>query len=377
MPTNPLTRLLHLGQSVWLDYIRRDFIQGGDLAALIREDGLRGVTSNPAIFEKAIAASELYDDAIRDLARASKTALEIYEAIAIDDVGRAADLFRETWEASDGQDGFVSLEVSPLLAHDTEGTIAEARRLHAWLDRPNVHIKVPATAAGVPAIRQLLIDGIPINVTLLFDVERYRQVAEAFIEALEVRVDGGESVERSASVASFFLSRIDVLVDGQIDAELAGGSEKGDEARRLKSLRGEIAIASARDAYALFRELFQGPRFEKLRRKGASPQRLLWASTSTKDPSYPDVKYVEALIAPETVTTLPPSTLDAYRDHGEPENRLERQIPDAQALLALFESSGFSLSDVSKQLEAEGVEKFVKPFEKLLATIDEQKAALT
>jgi transaldolase len=366
MQPNPLNQLAALGQYIWLDDIRRDLMESGELRRLIAEDGLRGMTSNPAIFEKAIAASPDYDADIRRMARDGHGAQAIYEALSQRDVQLAADAFRPLYDRTGGQDGYVSLEVNPHLAHDTAGTMDEARRLWAAVERPNVFIKVPATSAGLPAIRQLISEGININVTLLFGLPRYRQVADAYLAGLEKRSARGRDVGRVASVASFFVSRMDALVDPRLEACLAEGGEKADLARRA---HGQVAIASAKMAYQIYQEIFAGDRFRPLAARGARVQRLLWASTSTKNPAYSDVKYVEALIGPDTVNTLPRETLDAYRDHGRPEVRIARDRAEARQVLAQLPQLGIEIDQVTQQLEDEGVAKFNQPFDKLLATL--------
>jgi len=367
MKSNPLLKLSTFGQSIWLDYIRRQMIDSGELQKLIDDDGLKGVTSNPAIFEKAIAGNRDYDDAIRTLARAGQSVADIYQGLTVEDVQRAADLFRPLYEKVAGKDGFVSLEVNPHLAHDTQGAIAEARRLWQALGRPNVLIKVPATKAGLPAIRQLIGEGINVNVTLLFGLPRYREVAGAYIAGLEDRAAQGQPLDRMASVASFFLSRIDVLLDPQLEAMAAAG---GPEAPAARELVGQVAIASAKVAYTIYREIFGGERFQKLARQGARPQRLLWASTSTKNPAYPDVKYVEPLIGPNTVNTLPVETLEAYRDHGDPAPRLTDDVDRAASYLQRLPELGLDLNHATQQLEDEGVEKFSQPFDSLMGTLE-------
>jgi transaldolase len=366
MKDNPLKRLETFGQSLWLDYIRRDLIAGGKLRRLIEDDGLRGMTSNPSIFEKAIVESHDYDEDIRTLALEGKGAKEIYEALSQRDVQGAADEFRPLYDRTDGQDGYVSLEVNPHLARDTKGTIEEARRLWGALNRPNVFIKVPATAEGLPAIRQLIGEGISVNVTLLFGLPRYRQVAEAYIAGLEARAAQGKPVKHVASVASFFLSRIDVLVDSLLAKPSAQG---GRAAELAKEARGGVAIASAKMAYRIYKEIFLGDRFRKLAAQGARVQRLLWASTGTKNPDYSDVKYIESLIGPDTVNTVPVETLDAYRDHGAPKARLETDVAEAARALKRLADIGIDLDKVTQQLEDEGVEKFDKPFDKLIAAL--------
>lgn len=371
MPENPLRGLHRLGQSPWLDFIDRDLVRSGRLAALA-EAGVRGVTSNPAIFERAIAHSGHYDEEIERRARAGQGAGTIYEALALADVRDAADVLRPVHETSGGRDGFVSLEVSPRLAHDTKATVAEARRLWAALSRPNVMIKVPATREGLPAIRTLLAEGVNINVTLLFSLERYREVADAWLAALEQRAGTGAPLEGVASVASFFLSRIDTLVDGRLDEIAAGG---GPEAGLAGALRGRIAIASARCAYGVFEEILRAERFRRLAARGARPQRLLWASTGTKDPAYADTKYVDALVGPDTVTTLPLATLEAWRDHGGPVRERVREDPDGAARTLGHLGELLPLSEIGARLEREGVRKFVEPFEALHAAIEQKRRA--
>jgi transaldolase len=369
MSGNPLKRLGTLGQSIWLDYIRRDLMASGKLQRLIDEDGLRGMTSNPSIFEKAIADSHDYDGDIRAMALGGNGADAIYETLSQRDVESAADQFRPLYDRTDGQDGYVSLEVNPHLAHDTKGTIEEARRLWAALNRPNVLIKVPATANGLPAIQQLIGEGISVNVTLLFGLPRYRQVAEAYIAGIEARAAQGEPVRHLASVASFFVSRIDALVDPRLENLIAQGSKEVDLAKRA---RGQVAIASAKMAYQIYKEIFGSDRFRRLAARGARAQRLLWASTSTKNPDYSDVKYVEALIGPDTVDTAPLETLDAYRDHGEPEARLEQGVEEARRVLERLPELGIDIDRVTRQLEDEGVEKFNKPFDKLIEALTQK-----
>jgi len=372
MKDNPLKQLGTLGQSIWLDYIRRDLIASGQLRRLIEDDGLRGMTSNPAIFEKAISDSQDYDADIQALALQGKNVVEIYEALSQRDVQSAADEFRPLYNAMDGKDGYVSLEVNPHLAHDTDGTIKEARRLWAALDRPNVFIKVPGTGEGLPAIQQLISEGISVNVTLLFGLPRYRQVAEAYIAGIEARAAQGRPVKDVASVASFFVSRIDALVDPLLQKPSAKG---GQEAYLDGKLHGQVAIASAKMAYQIYKELFGSDRFKKLAAKGARTQRLLWASTSTKNPRYSDVKYVEALIGPDTVDTAPLETLDAYRDHGDPKDRLELDVEGARWVLAELPNADIKIDEVTQKLEDEGVEKFNQPFDKLMETLKQRSSA--
>jgi transaldolase len=361
---NPLVRLGELGQSPWYDYITRDLVTTGELDRLIADDGLRGMTSNPTIFEKAIAGSRLYDDEIRTLADAGRSTQEIFEQLAVADVRAACDAFAGVYDATGGADGLVSLEVSPALAHDTDATIHEAERLWRALDRPNAMIKIPGTKAGLPAITHCTAAGISVNVTLLFSVERYGEVIEAFLEGLDRRLAAGAALRGIASVASFFVSRVDGKVDPLLD-------QAGDPHR----LRGRIAIANACAAYRLFEWSLGTPRWEALARAGARPQRPLWASTSTKDPAYPDVHYVEALVAPRTVNTLPPETFAAYRDHGRPAVRIQAGVAAAPVQLQQLAALGIDLPAITAELEADGVAKFAASYASLLAGL-EAKAGL-
>jgi transaldolase len=370
MKQNPLLRLQDFGQSIWQDYIRRKMILTGELKKLIDEDGIRGVTSNPAIFDKAIAGSHDYDNAISAMALEGKDIEEIYQTLTVEDVQNAADEFRRLYDSSDGKHGFVSLEVNPHLAHDAAGTIEEARRLWKALDRPNVFIKVPATQEGLSAIQGLIGEGINVNVTLLFGLARYHKVTEAYIAGLEARMADGQPLERVASVASFFLSRIDVLVDAMLEKFM---KNDGPKAKLASELRGQVAIASAKLAYRIYQEIFNGERFKQLAAKGARTQRVLWASTSTKNPDYADVKYVEALIGPETINTLPQETLSAYRDHGEPAARLKEGLEKASRILAQLAQLDIDIDRVTQQLEDEGVEKFNKPYDSLMETLKEKR----
>ncbi len=370
---NALTRLNSLGQSIWLDYIDRQILEDGTLAALIKADRLAGLTSNPAIFEKAIAHGGHYADSIARLRAQSVDRETLYQQLVLADISQAADTFRPVYASSKSLDGYVSIEVSPLLARDTEATVAEARKLWKRLDRPNIMIKVPGTSEGLPAIRQLLTDGINVNVTLLFSVGRYLEVLAVYQEALEARLAAGLSLTNVASVASFFLSRIDIKVDARLDALIKQGGERAALAR---SLRGKAAIASAAFAYRRFREVCAQPRWQTLHTAGARPQRLLWASTSSKDPAFSDIKYVEALIAAETVNTLPLETLNAYRDHGKPELRIEQAIASASEVMHGLASLGIDMKQVDESLELEGIEKFVKPYKSLLTTLETLQSAV-
>lgn len=370
MEKNPLKELEALGQSVWMDYIRRDLIASGALRRLIEEDGLRGMTSNPTIFEKAISESPDYEADIRAIALEGKDAQTIYETVTRSDIQDAADEFRPVYHKTDGGDGYVSLEVNPHLAHDADGTILEARRLWTALNRPNVFIKVPATREGLQAIKQLTSEGININVTLLFGLPRYREVAEAYIAGLETRVDQGKPVRYVASVASFFLSRIDTLVDPQLEKIIdQGGDDK--KVELAKKMLGQVAIASAKIAYQIYKEIFNSERFAKLAGHGARSQRVLWASTGTKNPKYSDVKYIETIIGPHTINTAPVATINAYRDHGKPQVRIEDDIEFAESILQQLPELNIDIDKVTQQLEDEGVEKFNQPFDMLMKKLEE------
>ena len=362
---NPLVRLGELGQSPWYDYITRDLMTGGELARLIADDGLRGMTSNPTIFEKAIAASRLYDAEIRGLADMGRSAQEIFEHLAVADVQAACDAFAGVHHATGGSDGLVSLEVSPALARDTNATIHEAERLWRLLDRANAMIKIPGTREGLPAITHCIAAGVSVNVTLLFSVERYAEVIEAFLDGLERRVEAGLPLRTITSVASFFVSRVDAKVDPLLD-------RLGDP----EALRGRIAIANACAAYRLFEWSLGTPRWDRLAKAGARPQRPLWASTSTKDPRYSDVHYVEALVAPRTVNTLPPETFAAYREHGRPVVRIQDGVAAAPGQLRALAELGIDLGAITQALETEGVAKFAASYAALLAGIEAKAAVL-
>jgi transaldolase len=362
METNKVKKIHDYGQSIWLDFIDREIIKSGKLKELIEVDGVRGLTSNPAIFEKAISSSSDYDADIAELAKENLSNDDIFYRLAVKDIQQAADILSPVYnEEIKGADGYVSLEVSPLLALDTEGTIKQALELWKAVDRKNVMIKIPGTQPGLAAIKRAIAEGLNINVTLLFGLERYRKVAEAYIEGLEERVANGKSINEISSVASFFLSRIDVLIDPILDE------------KNLGELKGEVAIASAKKAYEIYKELFSGDRWQKLAERGARPQRLLWASTSSKNPAFKDTKYVEALIGPDTVNTVPMETLEAYRDHGDPESRLEIDLEGASSVLAQLRHAEIDLSQLTQQLEDEGIEKFNAPYDKLLKAIEQQK----
>lgn len=362
---NNLTEILQHGQSVWLDLLDRNLMDSGELKRLIDEDGLRGLTSNPAIFEKALNKSSDYDTDITALSKMGMQNEDIFFEIAAADTQRAADIFRPVYEETNGNDGYVSLEVSPHLARDAKGTIEQARELWQKVGRKNVMIKIPGTSEGLLAIRQCISDGINVNVTLLFGLDRYRKVTEVYMSGLEDRLKAGRPIDEVRSVASFFLSRIDVMIDPILE-------EKG-----LDDLKGEVAIASAKKAYTIYEEVFSSERFKNLESNGAKPQRVLWASTSTKDPSYRDVKYVEALIGENTINTMPMETLNAFRDHGKASKSLKDGMEKAVRTLGEIERSGIQMSRVAQDLVDEGIEKFNAPFEKLLKDIGEQKDAMT
>lgn len=370
MKDNPLLKIRDFGQSIWQDYISRSMITSGELKNLMERDGIGGVTSNPSIFEKAIAGSRDYDASIRAMALEGKSVAEIYQGLTVEDIQNSADVFRPLYDSCGGKDGFVSLEVNPHLAHDTEGTVQEAKRLWAALDRPNVLIKVPATREGLDAIRRLIGEGISVNVTLLFGLPRYREVVAAYLAGLEDRLKQGKPIDRISSVASFFLSRIDVLVDPMLEEKSRKG---GAEAKIANDLHGEAAIASAKEAYQIYKEIFAGERFAGLSGKGAQTQRVLWASTSTKNPAYSDVKYVEALIGPETINTMPQETINAYRDHGRPDGRLEEGLEKARRVLEKLAEIDIDIDEVTQQLEDEGVEKFNKPYDSLMETLKAER----
>ena len=368
--TNPVKELLNYGQSMWLDYIRLDLITSGKLKTMIEEDGLRGMTSNPSIFEKAIAESSLYDDILKSLAtRSDLDATGRFELIAIRDIQDAADVLRPVYESSKSRDGYVSLEVSPLLALKTQETIDEARRLWKAVNRENVMIKIPGTAAGLPAIRQAIGEGINVNVTLLFAQDVYEKVAEAHIAGLEDLAKRGGSLKKIGGVASFFISRIDSLVDSMINDKLKTTTDPQQQGV-LKSLLGKVAIANGKLTYQRYQRIFSGPRWQALAAQGAQTQRVLWASTSTKNPAYRDVMYVEELIGPDTVNTMPPATIDAFRDHGKLRNSLTEDVAGAQKVMDDLAKTGISMKEVTTKLTDDGVKLFADAFHKLLAAVE-------
>jgi transaldolase len=365
MGPSRLHRLAELGQSVWIDFLSRDMLRTGELARLMKEDAVVGVTSNPTIFQKAISAGNAYDDQLRAVLEDEQDPKEIFIRLASKDIEDALDLLRPVWDEGDGRDGYVSFEVDPSLAYDTEGTIEEAQRLHDLINRPNLFVKIPATEPGLPAIEEMIARGRPINVTLIFSLDRYSEVAEAYIRGLERLVAGGGDPSHVSSVASFFVSRVDTEADRRLD-EIGGQDE----------LKGKLAIANAKLAYQRYKEIFAGERWEALAAKGATPQRCLWASTSTKNPAYRDVMYVEELIGPDTVNTMPKETIEAFQDHGEIALTLEQGIDEAKRLFQQVKEAGVDYVDVTATLEREGVEKFAESFTELLEGIRSKSGEL-
>jgi transaldolase len=365
MPESRLHQLSALGQSVWIDSLSREWLETGELARMIAEDAVVGVTSNPTIFQKAMAEGGWYDDQLREVLETEDDAEEIFLQLAVRDIQEACDLLQPVWDEGQGQDGYVSLEVFPSLAHDTRATIEQATRFHEWVDRPNLHVKIPATKEGIPAIEEMIARGRNINVTLTFSLERYAEVAEAYIQGLERLVASGGDPTRVASVASFFVSRVDTEADRRLDE--AGHPE----------LKGKLAVANAKLAYQRYEEIFRGARWEGLAAKGATKQRCLWASTSTKNPEYRDVMYVEELIGPETVNTMPKETIQAFQDHGEVALTLEQGLDDARAVFRKLVEIGVDYDDITATLEREGVEKFADSFNELIEGIQEKRKQLT
>jgi transaldolase len=366
MPDTPLKQLAAHGQSVWIDFLSRPFVDDGDLEGLVR-DGVAGVTSNPTIFQAAIAEGDAYDEQLREVLKTETEPKEVFLALAVEDIRGACDILRPTWDAvgENARDGWVSLEVDPNLAHDTQGTIEEARRLHALVDRPNLFVKIPATKEGLPAIEESIAAGIPINVTLIFSLDRHREVAEAYARGVQRLADSGGDLSRMASVASFFVSRVDTEADKRLD-EIGGHDE----------LKGTLAIANAKLAYETYKQVFAGEQWEALRAKGASAQRCLWASTSTKNPEYRDVIYVEELIGRDTVNTMPRETVEAFQDHGKVRESLEEDVDGARRTLEAFAAAGIDYDDVVETLEREGVEKFAKSFQQLFADVEAKRDAM-
>lgn len=369
---NNIQKLAELGQSIWIDNIQRKMLTGGGLQAMINE-GLLGMTSNPTIFERAIGSSSDYDEAMRPLIAAGATAEQIFDALTIEDVGLAADIFRPVFDRTRGKDGYVSIEVSPKLAHDTASTLADARRLWQILKRPNVLIKIPATQEGLPAIEQALTEGINVNVTLMFSLHHYLAVAEAYLRALEARVKAGQPIDHVASVASFFVSRVDTLLDAKLEQIV---KTEGPNASLAAALLGRAAVANSQVVYGKYTELFGGDRFKALFARGAKPQRVLWASTSTKNPKYLDVLYVNTLIGPDTVNTVPHETYLAILNHAVVERTVDRDLEAARQVVDVLKALGFDLNEVGEQLSIEGVDKFTQSFDGLLKVIEQKRAAL-
>ncbi|MBI2963323.1 MAG: transaldolase [Deltaproteobacteria bacterium] len=367
---NPLIRLQLLGQSPWHDNISRRLLTSGALKKMVADGDITGLTSNPTIFEQAIASSTDYDEDLERLAREGKSAEQIFDALAVADIRDAADVLAPVFERTHGADGFVSIEVAPKLANDTPATIREARRLWSAVNRPNLMVKIPATAAGVPAVEQSIADGLNINVTLIFSLKRYEEVMDAYLGGLIRRLESGQKVDGIASVASFFVSRVDTLVDKLIDERLAAGAERRD---LLQSLKGKAAIANAKLAYVAFRKKFSTEAFAVLKNHGARVQRPLWASTSTKNPAYPEVYYVEALIGPDTVDTMPPATLAGYKDHGNPEVRIDGRVDEARRVMDQLDEAGIRMEDVTRKLEEDGVAAFAKSFDSLIAVVEKRR----
>ncbi|MBC8507559.1 MAG: transaldolase [Anaerolineales bacterium] len=371
---NPIEKLHSLGQSIWYDNIERRLLNNGELAAMIERGDIRGVTSNPSIFNNAIANSNDYDDALIPLAKDGLSKEGIYESLAVADIQAACDLFLPLYKESKRGDGYVSLEVSPYLAHDTDGTCKDAVRLWEWVDRPNLMIKIPATKEGLPAITQSIAAGINVNVTLIFSVERYEEVMDAYLVGLEQRLEAGKHLDHVASVASFFVSRIDSNVDKRIDEILASPMHN---AHYVEIHKGKVAIANAKVAYARHKEVFSGDRWTQLKESGAQIQRALWASTSTKNPEYPDTLYVDQLIGPNTVNTIPPKTLAAFAEHGTAEMNLEKDVKDADTLFVELESVGITMAEVTQELEDSGVKSFADAFTNLLESVENRRKVAT
>jgi transaldolase len=371
---NPLLELQKFGQSVWLDYIRRDLLTSGELRRLINDDGLRGMTSNPSIFEKAIVGSNDYAGQVDQLIAEGFSAGDIFERVAVLDIQNAADILFPVYQSTNKRDGYVSIEVSPTLARDTQGTIEEARRLWKAVKRPNIMVKVPGTPEGVPAVRQLTSEGLNINITLLFAQDAYKKVAEAYTDGLEAAQKAGKDISGIASVASFFVSRIDTLADSMMDEKLKNPGSPEQE-QLLRGLHGKVAIANAKQAYRFYQQMVAGPRWKALAARGGQSQRLLWASTSTKNPKYRDVLYIEELIGPDTVNTMPPATMDAFRDHGIVRRTLDADLSAADKVMADLERAGISMQKVTAQLLDDAIKLFDDAFQKLLAAVEQKKKA--
>ncbi|MEL7035533.1 MAG: transaldolase [Cyanobacteria bacterium J06592_8] len=378
MTTNHLLEIENLGQSIWMDNLSRDIIESGELKNLMVEKGIRGITSNPAIFEKAIKGNAIYDADIEKGIKAGKSVMEIYESLVFEDIRNACDIFKPVYEQTKGLDGYVSIEVPPTMAKDTESTIKEALRYYEAIARENVMIKIPGTPEGLPAVEKVIAEGINVNVTLLFSVKSYIDTAWAYIKGLEARLNQGKDISKLASVASFFLSRIDSNIDGAIDSQLKGITDVNLR-DKLETIKGKVAIANAKIAYQEYKEIIQSDRWKTLSAQGASPQRLLWASTSTKNPEYSDVMYVDELIGPDTVNTLPPNTIEACADHCDVQNRVDTDVDLAVQLIDSLKEPeiNIDLDQVMEQLLAEGIDKFVKPFDSLMSSLEEKVQQLS
>lgn len=379
MTTNHLLEIKQYGQSIWMDNLTRDLIQSGELKDLVENQGICGITSNPAIFEKAINGNVIYDADIEAGVKAGLPTYKIYESLIFDDIRHACDILRPVYDSSGGLDGYVSIEVPPTIADDTQATIAEARRYYQEIGRENVMIKIPGTEAGLPAVEQVIADGINVNVTLLFSISSYEETAWAYIRGLEKRASEGKDISKLASVASFFLSRIDSNIDKRIDEKLKKGVEDLNREAKLKDIKGKVAIANAKIAYQKYKEIIQTDRWKALSAKGANVQRLLWASTSTKDPTYSDVMYVDELVGPDTVNTLPPNTIEACADHCDVDNRVETKIEEAYQLIESLKDSdvNINIDEVMDELLVEGIDKFVQPFQSLMKSLEEKVNQLT
>ncbi len=372
MTTNHILEIAQYGQSIWMDNLTRDLVESGELKQMIDNRGIRGITSNPAIFEKAIAGNKIYDADIEKGIKQGLPTYKIYESLVFDDIRHACDIFRPIYEQSNGLDGYISIEVPPTIAHDTEATINEARRYYQEIGRENVMIKIPGTTSGLPAVEEVIADGINVNVTLLFSVESYVNTAWAYIRGLEKRAAQGKDISKIASVASFFLSRIDSNIDKRIDDKLSAGVTAIEQEVKLKAIKGKIAIANAKIAYQKYKEIIHSDRWQALAAKGAKVQRLLWASTSTKDPSYSDVMYVDELIGPDTVNTLPPNTIEACADHCHVDNRVESKVQEAYNLMESLKDPDINIdiNQVMDELLVDGIEKFVQPFQSLMNSLE-------
>ncbi len=373
-PSNHLVEIKQFGQSIWMDNLTRDMIQSGELKALVENGGICGITTNPAIFEKAMMGNAIYDADIEAGVRAGLPIQKIYESLVFDDIRKACDIFKPIYDATDGLDGYVSIEVPPTIAHDTEATINEARRYYQEIGKENVMIKIPGTKAGLPAVEQVISEGINVNVTLLFSVDSYIETAWAYIRGLEKRAEQGEDISKISSVASFFLSRIDSNIDKKIDDKLKKGVDRIEKEVELRAVKGKIAIANAKIAYQEYKKIVQSDRWKALSAKGANVQRLLWASTSTKDPSYSDVMYVDELVGPNTVNTLPPNTIEACADHCDPANRVETGVEEAYHLIESLKDPDIdiNLDQVMEELLVEAIDKFVQPFQSLMSSLEEK-----